>query len=89
VFNILLQVMDHGRLTDHNGKQVNFRNVILIMTSNAGAQEQAKAAIGFGRARREGEDQQRGRPSDGMHHGSVPRGRPEVTSERTPPGPPG
>ncbi|MDT8345447.1 MAG: AAA family ATPase, partial [Thermohalobaculum sp.] len=57
VFNILLQVMDHGRLTDHNGKQVNFRNVILIMTSNAGAQEQAKAAIGFGRARREGEDQ--------------------------------
>ncbi|MBK0398716.1 ATP-dependent Clp protease ATP-binding subunit ClpA [Limibaculum sp. M0105] len=57
VFNILLQIMDHGRLTDHNGKQVNFRNVILIMTSNAGAQEQAKAAIGFGRDRREGEDQ--------------------------------
>ncbi|MCL5777907.1 ATP-dependent Clp protease ATP-binding subunit ClpA [Limibaculum sp. FT325] len=57
VFNILLQVMDHGKLTDHNGKQVNFRNVILIMTSNAGAQEQAKAAIGFGRERREGEDQ--------------------------------
>ncbi|MEO0429272.1 MAG: ATP-dependent Clp protease ATP-binding subunit ClpA [Pseudomonadota bacterium] len=56
VFNILLQVMDHGRLTDHNGKQVSFRNVILIMTSNAGAQEQAKAAIGFGRDRREGED---------------------------------
>ena len=56
VFNILLQIMDHGRLTDHNGKQVNFRNVILIMTTNAGAQEQAKAAIGFGRGRREGED---------------------------------
>ncbi len=56
VFNILLQVMDHGTLTDHNGRSVDFRNVILIMTSNAGAIEQAKAAIGFGRDRREGED---------------------------------
>ena len=56
VFNILLQVMDHGKLTDHNGKQVDFRNVVLIMTSNAGAAEQAKSAIGFGRDRREGED---------------------------------
>ena len=56
VFNILLQVMDHGKLTDHNGRAVDFRNVILIMTSNAGAAEQAKEAIGFGRARREGED---------------------------------
>ena len=56
VFNILLQVMDHGKLTDHNGKTVDFRNVILIMTSNAGATELAKAAIGFGRSRREGED---------------------------------
>ncbi len=56
VYNILLQIMDHGKLTDHNGKQVNFRNVILIMTSNAGASELAKEAIGFGRDRREGED---------------------------------
>ena len=56
VYNILLQVMDHGKLTDHNGRAVDFRNVILIMTSNAGASEQAKAAIGFGRDRREGED---------------------------------
>ncbi|MFO7919983.1 MAG: AAA family ATPase, partial [Nioella sp.] len=56
VFNILLQVMDHGTLTDHNGRSVDFRNVILIMTSNAGAAEQAKAAVGFGRDRREGED---------------------------------
>ncbi|SFE57358.1 ATP-dependent Clp protease ATP-binding subunit ClpA [Roseivivax sediminis] len=56
VYNILLQVMDHGTLTDHNGRTVDFRNVILIMTSNAGATEQAKAAIGFGRDRREGED---------------------------------
>ncbi|MEO1000034.1 MAG: AAA family ATPase, partial [Pseudomonadota bacterium] len=47
VFNILLQVMDHGKLTDHNGRKVSFGNVILIMTSNAGAAEQAKAAIGF------------------------------------------
>jgi len=56
VYNILLQVMDHGALTDHNGRTVSFRNVVLIMTSNAGATEQAKAAIGFGRDRREGED---------------------------------
>ncbi|MBU2959439.1 ATP-dependent Clp protease ATP-binding subunit ClpA [Citreicella sp. C3M06] len=56
VYNILLQVMDHGSLTDHNGRSVDFRNVILIMTSNAGAAEQAKAAIGFGRDRRTGED---------------------------------
>jgi len=56
VFNILLQVMDHGTLTDHNGRNVDFRNVILIMTSNAGATELAKSAIGFNRDRREGED---------------------------------
>ncbi|MFC7705334.1 ATP-dependent Clp protease ATP-binding subunit ClpA [Plastorhodobacter daqingensis] len=56
VYNILLQVMDHGKLTDHNGRQVDFRNVILIMTSNAGAAELAKSAIGFGRERRTGED---------------------------------
>ena len=56
VFNILLQVMDHGKLTDHNGRAVDFRNVVLIMTSNAGASDMAKAAIGFGRDKREGED---------------------------------
>ncbi|OYX42233.1 MAG: ATP-dependent Clp protease ATP-binding subunit ClpA, partial [Rhodobacterales bacterium 32-67-9] len=56
VYNILLQVMDHGKLTDHNGRQVDFRNVILILTTNAGAADMAKAAIGFGRDRREGED---------------------------------
>ena len=56
VYNILLQVMDHGKLTDHNGRTVDFRNVILIMTTNAGASEMAKEAIGFGRDRREGED---------------------------------
>jgi ATP-dependent Clp protease ATP-binding subunit ClpA len=56
VYNILLQVMDHGKLTDHNGRTVDFRNVILIMTTNAGATEMAKSAIGFGRDRREGED---------------------------------
>ena len=47
VYNILLQVMDHGKLTDHNGRQVDFRNVILIMTTNAGASDMAKAGIGF------------------------------------------
>jgi ATP-dependent Clp protease ATP-binding subunit ClpA len=58
LFNILLQVMDHGKLTDHNGKSVDFRNVILIMTTNAGAQELAKPPIGFNRTRREGEDEE-------------------------------
>ncbi len=58
LFNILLQVMDHGKLTDHNGKMVNFRNVILIMTTNAGAVELAKPAIGFGREARVGDDRE-------------------------------
>src|SRR5438876_9350761 len=56
VFNVLLQIMDHGRLTDHNGKQVNFRNVILIMTTNAGSSDLARAAFGFTRTKREGDD---------------------------------
>jgi ATP-dependent Clp protease ATP-binding subunit ClpA len=56
LFNILLQVMDHGKLTDHNGKQVDFRNTILIMTTNAGAADMAKPPIGFGREKRSGED---------------------------------
>ena len=56
VYNILLQVMDHGKLTDHNGRTTDFRNVILIMTSNAGAAEMNKNALGFGRDSREGED---------------------------------
>ncbi len=56
LFNVLLQVMDHGKLTDHNGKQVDFRNVILIMTTNAGAADLAKQAFGFNRMRREGDD---------------------------------
>ncbi len=57
LFSILLQVMDHGKLTDHNGKTVDFRNVILIMTTNAGAADMAKPALGFGREARSGEDQ--------------------------------
>jgi ATP-dependent Clp protease ATP-binding subunit ClpA len=56
VYNILLQVMDHGKLTDHNGRTTDFRNVIVIMTSNAGAAEMSKNALGFGRETREGED---------------------------------
>ncbi len=56
LFNVLLQIMDHGKLTDHNGKQVDFRNVILIMTTNAGAADMAKAAFGFTRQKREGDD---------------------------------
>jgi ATP-dependent Clp protease ATP-binding subunit ClpA len=50
--------MDHGKLTDHNGKEVDFRNVILIMTTNAGAADLAKPSIGFGRGVREGEDEE-------------------------------
>lgn len=57
IFNILLQVMDGGQLTDANGKTVDCRNIILIMTSNAGATDAAKAAIGFGRSKRDGESQ--------------------------------
>jgi len=57
LFNILLQVMDHGKLTDHNGKTVDFRNVILIMTTNAGASDLAKEAIGFARDTRDGDDE--------------------------------
>jgi ATP-dependent Clp protease ATP-binding subunit ClpA len=56
VFNLLLQVMDHGKLTDHNGKVVDFRNVILIMTTNAGAAELARAVIGFERKKEAGDD---------------------------------
>jgi ATP-dependent Clp protease ATP-binding subunit ClpA len=56
LFNVLLQIMDHGKLTDHNGKQVDFRNIILIMTTNAGASDLAKAAYGFTRSKREGDD---------------------------------
>src|SRR6201997_4194260 len=58
LFNILLQVMDHGKLTDHNGKKIDFRNVVLVMTTNAGAAEAAREAIGFGRGRREGDDEE-------------------------------
>jgi len=47
VFNILLQVMDHGTLTDNNGRKADFRNVVLIMTTNAGAQDMSRASMGF------------------------------------------
>src|SRR3954449_9476549 len=56
LYNVLLQIMDHGKLTDHNGKPVNFRNVILIMTTNAGAADLARQAFGFTRNKREGDD---------------------------------
>jgi ATP-dependent Clp protease ATP-binding subunit ClpA len=56
LYNILLQVMDHGKLTDNNGKQVDFRNTILIMTTNAGAADMAREAFGFTRTKREGDD---------------------------------
>ncbi len=56
LFNILLQVMDHGKLTDHNGKSIDFRNVILIMTTNAGASDLAKPVMGFNQSKRVGDD---------------------------------
>jgi len=55
VYNILLQVMDHGQLTDSNGKKIDFRNVVLIMTTNAGASDAQRNAIGFGRGKAEDE----------------------------------
>ena len=58
LFNILLQIMDHGKLTDHSGKAVDFRNVIMIMTTNAGARDLAGAAFGFHRSKREGDDRE-------------------------------
>ncbi|MBJ26281.1 MAG: ATP-dependent Clp protease ATP-binding subunit ClpA [Rhodospirillaceae bacterium] len=58
LFNLLLQVMDHGTLTDHNGKKIDFRNIIIIMTTNAGAADLAKPAIGFERETRSGDDQE-------------------------------
>jgi ATP-dependent Clp protease ATP-binding subunit ClpA len=58
VFNILLQVMDHGTLTDANGKKVDFRNVILIMTTNAGASDSQRNSIGFGRGKLEDQDEE-------------------------------
>ena len=56
IFNILLQVMDHGTLTDNNGRKTDFRNVIIIMTTNAGAEAMQKSAIGFTNARESGDE---------------------------------
>jgi ATP-dependent Clp protease ATP-binding subunit ClpA len=56
VYNVLLQIMDHGKLTDHSGKSVDFRNAILIMTTNAGAAELSQSSIGFGRGTKDDAD---------------------------------
>jgi ATP-dependent Clp protease ATP-binding subunit ClpA len=56
VFNVLLQVMDHGTLTDNNGRKADFRNVIIIMTTNAGAETMNKATIGFTNSREQGDE---------------------------------
>jgi len=56
IFNILLQVMDHGTLTDNNGRKADFRNVIIIMTTNAGAEAMQKSTIGFTNARESGDE---------------------------------
>ena len=56
IFNILLQIMDYGTLTDQNGRKVDFRNTIIILTTNAGASDLAKPALGFNRDKREGDD---------------------------------
>jgi ATP-dependent Clp protease ATP-binding subunit ClpA len=57
VFNVLLQVMDHGTLTDNNGKKADFRHIVLIMTSNVGAADLARTQVGFGRANTRGDDE--------------------------------
>jgi len=69
IYNLLLQVMDYGKLTDSNGKTVDFRNIVLIMTSNAGAFDMSKPALGFGRDAREGEDK------DAINHAFMPEFR--------------
>jgi ATP-dependent Clp protease ATP-binding subunit ClpA len=56
IFNVLLQVMDHGTLTDNNGRKADFRNVIIIMTTNAGAETMNKATIGFTNPRQAGDE---------------------------------
>lgn len=56
IYNVLLQLMDYGIVTDHHGNSVNYRNVILIMTTNAGASEMSKHGLGFGQEKRSGED---------------------------------
>ena len=56
VYNVLLQVMDHGALTDNNGRKADFRNVIIIMTTNAGAETMNKATIGFTTSREQGDE---------------------------------
>ena len=56
IFNILLQVMDHGTLTDNNGRKADFRNVIIVMTTNAGAELLQRASIGFSNTRESGDE---------------------------------
>jgi ATP-dependent Clp protease ATP-binding subunit ClpA len=56
IFNVLLQVMDHGQLTDNNGRKADFRNIIIVMTTNAGAADLNKATIGFTNAREQGDE---------------------------------
>ena len=56
VFNVLLQVMDHGTLTDNNGRKADFRNVIIVMTTNAGAETMNKSTIGFTNSREQGDE---------------------------------
>jgi len=55
VFNVLLQVMDHGKLTDNNGKATDFRHAVILMTSNVGARDLARRSVGFGAGRSEGD----------------------------------
>jgi ATP-dependent Clp protease ATP-binding subunit ClpA len=56
IFNILLQVMDHGTLTDNNGRKADFRNVVIIMTTNAGAADLQKSSMGFTNAKQSGDE---------------------------------
>ena len=71
IYNILLQVMDHATLTDNTGRKADFRNVVLILTSNAGSREMSAQSIGFAEARRAATTTTRGR--DGRRQGRRPR----------------
>ena len=70
IFNVLLQVMDHGTLTDNNGRKADFRNVIIIMTTNAGAETMSKSMIGF-------TNSPRNRRRNGRHQAHVHAGVPQ------------
>ena len=87
IFNILLQVMDHATLTDNNGRKADFRQVVLIMTSNAGSREMSAATLGFGASESGGEDAKKKRPRPAARKRSSGCSRPSSATVSTPSSP--